>query len=191
MGLARDKRLLSQLHRHFSQALKHALAYHNAKQLASKDILTGLGNRSSYEETLGHLLSHCSRQRESLGILVLDLDKFKAVNDTFGHQEGDQVLVAVAHILRNCLRDADYAFRFGGDEFCCLLPGSNATTNELISKRILHAMRQHPLLSSHIITCSIGSTIAEQDDSAASLFERADSAMYVAKKHNAQGFIAA
>ncbi|WP_026375672.1 GGDEF domain-containing protein [Aestuariibacter salexigens] len=187
----RHQQILQQLHAHFAQALQHALAYHHARQAATRDMLTGLGNRSGYEETLTHMLSLCERQRQSLGILVIDLDKFKAVNDTFGHQEGDQVLVAMANVLRDCLREADYAFRFGGDEFCCLLPGSTVETNALISRRITHAMGQSPILNKHFISCSIGSTIADAEDDACSLFERADIAMYRAKKEKRHNHMAA
>ena len=177
--------LLSQLHHYFTQPLKHALDFSKLKQLAMKDHLTGLGNRASYQETIHRLLSQANRNanREPVefGMLILDLDNFKQVNDNFGHQEGDKVLMAMAEVLQQTLRDTDYAFRFGGDEFCCVLPGSNESVNNAIAHRILYSTSQNKILSQLDVTCSIGSAVYEYSDCEKSLFERADKALYDAK----------
>ncbi|MDO6694066.1 GGDEF domain-containing protein [Aliiglaciecola sp. 3_MG-2023] len=177
----RETAILTDLHRLFKFPLKNALEFHSVKQLALKDHLTSLGNRVHYQESLLRLLSHAKRASESFGLLVIDLDKFKLVNDTFGHQEGDQVLIAVANVLNQSLRNSDYAFRFGGDEFCCLLPGSDELTNSKIAKRIQGFMNRNTVLAKYNISCSIGSTMYQFGDTDETLFNRADKALYAAK----------
>lgn len=177
----REQAILLDLHRLFKFPLNNALEHHNIKQLALKDHLTSLGNRANYQETLQRLISHAHRSGEGFGLLVIDMDKFKLVNDTYGHQEGDKVLMAVAEVLRTSLRDTDYAFRFGGDEFCCLLPTSQIEINSKIANRIQLLMADDPILSRHGVSCSIGSTVYLANDSEQDIFNRADSALYQAK----------
>lgn len=177
----KENSILRELHKYFKSPLKNALEHHTLKQLAMKDHLTSLGNRANYQETLHRLVSQAKRHNNSFGILVIDMDKFKSINDNFGHQEGDKVLIATAEILQSSLRDTDYAFRFGGDEFCCLLTASFAQDNAAVAKRIQQAMSKHPTLVKHAISCSIGSANYQVDDTEQSLFERADKALYQAK----------
>lgn len=179
----REHAILIELHRLFKFPLNNALEYHSIKQLALKDHLTSLGNRANYQETLLRLISQAHRYGEGFGLLVIDMDKFKHINDTFGHHEGDKVLIAVAEVLRHSLRDTDYAFRFGGDEFCCLLPGSQIATNSKIAQRIQLLMKSDPVLSRHAVSCSIGSTVYLANDSEQDIFNRADSALYQAKQN--------
>ena len=176
-----EKSLLSALHDYFRQPLNNALEFHKLKQIAMKDYLTSLGNRASYQETIHRQVSQAKRQFADFGLLVLDLDKFKQVNDTHGHQEGDRVLIEMAEILKTCLRDTDYAFRFGGDEFCCLMPGADQSINNMIAHRILTATRQNTVLARHGVTCSIGMANFKDGDTENSLFSRADKALYDAK----------
>lgn len=187
----REAAVLNELHRLFKYPLRNALEFQSIKQLALKDHLTSLGNRAHYQDSVVRLLSQAKRAGEGFGLLVIDMDKFKTINDTFGHQEGDQVLMATADVLRQSLRDSDYAFRFGGDEFCCLLPGSDNTTNSLIAKRIQGLMARDSILSKHNISCSIGSTIYQYSDSEQSLFNRADKALYLAKQNGKNCYKAA
>lgn len=187
----REANILQELHRCFMAPLKNALEHHAVKQLALKDHLTSLGNRANYHETLARLISNANRTQEGFALLVIDMDRFKQINDTFGHYEGDSVLMAMADVMRHSLRDTDYAFRFGGDEFCCLLPSSDASTNDLIALRIQHYMAQNPVLARHGITCSIGCTCYLKGDSEKSLFARADKALYLAKQSGRSCFKAA
>ena len=177
--------LLNQLHHYFTHPLMHALEYSKLKQLAMKDHLTGLGNRANYQETIHRLISQANRRANrdnvDFGLLILDLDNFKQVNDRYGHQEGDKVLIAMAEVLMQTLRDTDYAFRFGGDEFCCILPGSNEEINNAIAHRILYTTSQHNTLSQFDVSCSIGSAVYNYTDCEKSLFDRADKALYDAK----------
>lgn len=183
--------LLRELHGYFKMSLKNALDHQQIKHLASRDHLTNLGNRVHYEETVKRLISHAKRHKHSFGLLLIDLDKFKQVNDKQGHQQGDQLLIAVAEVIQSCLRESDYAFRWGGDEFCCLLPESCLNGNAQIGQRIREAFTQHPELSRYGISCSIGSANFSSTDSAESLLARADNAMFGAKENGRDCFKAA
>jgi diguanylate cyclase (GGDEF)-like protein len=147
-----------------------------------KDYLTSLGNRANYDETLHRLISQANRYERGFGLLVIDLDKFKQVNDKFGHSNGDKVLISCADTLRYCLRDTDFPFRFGGDEFCCLLADSGEQTNIVIAQRIQHAVKDNAVLKKHGVSCSIGSSNYLAGDSENSIFTRADTALYAAKQ---------
>lgn len=187
----REANILQELHRYFKYPLKNALEHHDLKQLAMKDHLTALGNRANYHETIRRLISQAHRQGVGFGLLVIDMDKFKQVNDNFGHQEGDKVLIAMATVLAESLRDTDFAFRFGGDEFCCLLPGNVEENNQIVAQRIQNAMSNHPCLNKHGISCSIGSANYLATDTDLSLFQRADNALYAAKEAGKNCIIAA
>jgi diguanylate cyclase (GGDEF)-like protein len=176
-----DWKTLQQLHILFRNPLRNALEHHNIKQVAMKDFLTNLGNRGSYHEAIARLLSQAKRNNSCFGLLVLDMDKFKAINDGFGHAQGDKVLLASAQTISHCLRDTDFAFRVGGDEFCCLLTDSDSAANGLVVERITQAFRHQPLLSRYNIDCSIGSANYQPGDTERSIFSRADEAMYHAK----------
>ena len=176
------------MHLYFSSPLKNALEHHKIKQFALRDYLTSLGNRASYTESVSRLLSNAQRHDTPFGLLVLDLDNFKQVNDKFGHHEGDKVLVAFTQTLTHCMRESDFAFRFGGDEFCCLLPETCIDTIQQVAQRICAAVKADELLSKHQVTCSIGTTISQTQDSPTSLFFRADAALYKAK-HNGRNCI--
>ncbi|MGS2720329.1 GGDEF domain-containing protein [Paraglaciecola aestuariivivens] len=178
----RDWQILQQMHMHFCYPFKNALEHHKIKQFAMKDFLTSLGNRASYNESMVRLVNQAQRSGNPFGLLILDMDNFKQVNDVHGHHTGDEVLLACASTIQNCLRDSDFAFRFGGDEFCCLLPDADSPINGLIAERIRQAILHHPLLQLHNISCSIGSATFETQDSPIGLFSRADQALYEAKK---------
>ena len=180
---AKDWQILQQMHLYFANPLKNALEHHQIKQFAMRDYLTSLGNRASYTESVSRLLSHAQRHSSPFGLLVLDLDNFKQVNDKCGHHEGDKVLIAFTQTLTHCMRESDFAFRFGGDEFCCLLPDTSPDTIMQIAQRISSAVAADPLLKQHQVTCSIGTTLSKLHDSSLSLFYRADTALYQAKKN--------
>lgn len=186
-----QRKMLSEMHAIFSMSLRHALEFYRVNQLATKDVLTGLGNRSFFNETIDKLISHHKRQQSGFGLLVLDLDNFKNVNDRFGHQHGDEVLIEFSNILQDCLRDTDHAFRFGGDEFCCVLTDINTSANELVAARIKQSIEMNPLFNKYLVSCSVGATTFEKEDSAKSLFARADKALYQAKEAGKNLFIAA
>jgi len=112
----------------------------HASRLARVDSLTGLGNRRAFDEAIESAVALTRRTDESLSIAVLDVDGFKAINDTHGHLKGDQCLRQVAAVLRDVVRRPDACFRWGGDEFAVLLAGVDRAESEVVSERILIAV---------------------------------------------------
>ena len=156
-----------------------------AQQIALQDALTGLPNRVSFEQRLDHGLIQAKRHGWGLAVLFIDIDKFKDVNDTHGHDLGDQVLLMVANRLQSCVRDEDMVSRWGGDEFVCLLleVKQDADVTRLAEKmitRIAEACEFNGITLS--IRASIGIAIYPADGETADiLIKNADTAMYKAK----------
>lgn len=156
-----------------------------AQQMALQDALTGLPNRASFEQSLDHGLIQAKRHGWGLAVLFIDIDKFKSINDSYGHDLGDQVLLMVANRLKSSVRDQDIVSRWGGDEFVCLLleVKQEADVTQLAEKmvsRIAEACE----FSGHVfsIIASIGIAIYPEDgDTSDILFKNADTAMYKAK----------
>lgn len=156
------------------------------------DSLTGLPNRSLFQERLEHALSRAHRRRERVAILFLDLDDFKVVNDSLGHAVGDQLLVTVGQRLRGSLRADALAARFGGDEFTVVLEGvSEASEAEELAGRIIRQMGEPFAIDGHhlFVTSSIGialSDTVDRDSQAPSgdLLRNADIALYRAKDNS-------
>lgn len=186
-----QRKLLSEIHAIYAMGLKHALEYYRIRQLATKDMLTGLCNRSHFNDSLQKLMSMSLRNEHTFGLLILDLDNFKQVNDCHGHQQGDEVLIEFANLLTSSLRDSDHAFRFGGDEFCCLLVDSDQEANEQVARRIQSATAEHPLFKEYEVSTSVGATTFLVDDTQKTLFKRADMALYEAKHSGKNLFKAA
>jgi diguanylate cyclase (GGDEF)-like protein len=156
--------------------------------LAYRDTLTGLPNRALFNERLQQAIALSRRLRQSLSVLIMDLDQFKYGNDTLGHHAGDLLLQEVAHRLERVLRrDTDTVSRLGGDEFAILLPTEEATGAETIARKVLSALDEPMTLEGHIIDvrASIGVAVCpEHGDDLATLLRRADVAMYLAKRNN-------
>ena len=156
-----------------------------AQQLAFQDALTGLPNRMSFEQRLDHGLIQAKRHGRKLAVLFIDIDKFKIINDSYGHDLGDQVLRMVANRLQSSVRDEDMVSRWGGDEFVCLLlevkKDADVTRfSEKLINRIAEACEFNGITLS--IKASIGIAIYPADGETADiLFKIADSAMYKAK----------
>lgn len=153
---------------------------------AMHDPLTGLYNRRAFEEIAFHEIAGASRAGLPVSLLVFDLDHFKAVNDKHGHSAGDAMLKAVADALRISLRDEDFLCRWGGDEFCALLPRTNQDQARSLAGRALHSIGE--LTLSHHgkdinIEMSIG-IVTDEDHSRSllSLVDLADAALYRAKE---------
>ncbi|MBC7955065.1 MAG: diguanylate cyclase [Cytophagales bacterium] len=152
--------------------------------LAHLDALTQLGNRRDFEQRLSEAQARSARNADTLALVFVDLDGFKAINDTFGHAVGDQLLIVVANRLRDCVRVTDTVNRLGGDEFTVTLEGAGTEqhVNELC-ERILQSLSQPHTIAGHevIATPSIGVAMLQAGESLASLQHRADTAMYRAK----------
>jgi diguanylate cyclase (GGDEF)-like protein len=155
-----------------------------AQHQATHDVLTGIANRAMFDDFLAHQLAISERSQASLAVLYLDLDRFKAINDTHGHAVGDQLLIDAAVRLRSQLRKADMAARLGGDEFAVVLADSGAAETALVVAK-LDALMAQPY---HIdglqlqAAASIGVALYPQHGAdLAQLLEAADQAMYQAK----------
>ncbi len=142
-------------------------------RLAETDSLTGLLNRGAYDTRLRDAVARCLRQREPLCLIVLDLDKFKEINDTHGHQFGDEHLRRMAAVMRAAVRgDVDFPCRMGGDEFVIVLFAEMAIAHR-VAQQILDGMEGRT---------SIGIATLQSQDSPTTLVTRADAALYEAKR---------
>ena len=160
----------------------------NLREQAIRDPLTGLFNRRYMLEALEQAHSRSERKGHSIAILMIDLDHFKLFNDNFGHEAGDYVLKATAQVFKDSLRQEDIACRYGGEEFCIVLPDTNENQASLIAERIVKAMSSLELsmnkLSLGTVTASIG--IAVFPDNAVTMddtIRAADEALYLAKEN--------
>jgi diguanylate cyclase (GGDEF)-like protein len=157
-----------------------------AQQVALQDPLTGLPNRVLFEHGLDHGLSQAQRHGWGLAVLFIDIDKFKSINDAYGHDVGDQVLVMVANRLKSFVRDEDIVSRWGGDEFVCLCLEVKHEADvthlaEKMTNRIAEACELNGTTLS--IGASIGIAMYPADGETADiLFKKADAAMYRAKR---------
>lgn len=156
-----------------------------AQQTAFKDPLTGLPNRVAFEQALSQGLIQAKRHEWGLALLFIDIDKFKSINDTYGHDLGDQVLLMVADRLKSFVRDEDMVSRWGGDEFVCLLLGvkQDSDVTYLAEKMADHIAETYEF-NGHALSVmtSIGIAIYPADGETSDiLFKKADTAMYRAK----------
>ena len=170
---------------HCAIAVEHAALYREMEVLALTDALTGLPNRTVLRDRLRLSLEGGRDQGPSLALLVLDLDRFKDVNDTLGHYLGDALLVQVAARLRGVMGHGEMVARLGGDEFAALLPNADIAHAEAVAHRIRAAIELPYMVDgeSLILGVSVGIALApEHGTDAATLFQHADVAMYVAKR---------
>jgi diguanylate cyclase (GGDEF)-like protein/PAS domain S-box-containing protein len=155
------------------------------RRLAYSDRLTGLPNRALFHDRLDRALVMAERHNTPVAVLFLDLDRFKIINDSLGHEIGDAVLVAVAQRLRRCLRAEDTLARLGGDEFAILLPEiANRRDTHLVTDKCLAALSEPELIGGHELTvnASIGVAVSPEDGADVQhLLRSADAAMYRAK----------
>ena len=152
------------------------------EHLLLTDELTRVGNRRSFNERLQEELARARRYDSSLSIIMIDADRFKAINDQYGHAVGDEVLVALARTLQECIRDSDFLARYGGEEFMILLPETGRDGAAAMAERMrkaLGALQVEPLESG--LTASFGVTELQGGDDADRLLNRVDEAMYEAK----------
>ena len=153
--------------------------------VATHDELTGLPNRRLLDEHLTMSLRRLRRTERRLAVLFCDLDRFKPVNDEYGHEAGDAVLVTVAHRLNAACRETDIVARFGGDEFIVVCEGlHNVMETEVVAERVLAAVAEPISLADDVIVSvgtSIGIALAKPGESAPDLLARADAAVYAAK----------
>ncbi|GGY73876.1 hypothetical protein GCM10011613_18960 [Cellvibrio zantedeschiae] len=162
------------------------IAEQRATELATRDTLTGLFNRRSLLERLKHSIVQAARRGEGLALMFLDLDKFKEINDTHGHEAGDELLKRVANHLTTAVRESDLVARLGGDEFVILLEGFSDTSDVVkVARKIVNAHLEPMVIGSQKVKTSttIGISFYPEDGSSAEeLLKNADLAMYHAKQ---------
>jgi diguanylate cyclase (GGDEF)-like protein len=169
-----------------AMALENARMYETARNLADRDPLTGFFNHRYLHERLSEEVVRAVRTRRPLSVVMIDLDDFKLVNDTFGHIYGDRVLAYVAETIRATVRLSDVAARYGGDEFALVLPETGAGGATIVAERILEAFRAAPFMvdgrNQFPVGASIGIASHPRDGrSATDLLRSADALLYLAK----------
>ncbi|MES9860349.1 MAG: EAL domain-containing protein [Candidatus Thiodiazotropha sp. LLP2] len=168
---------------------QHEMQLHN---LAYTDPLTELHNRAAFIETFGHALAHAQRRHTRCALLYLDLDRFKKINDTLGHDIGDKVLIESAQRLNQAVRNEDEVARLGGDEFIVLLEDIRQDDAPArVARKIVSLLGQPITLDPHTmhVTASIGIAIYPDDgNDTTTLLKNADAAMYMAKREGRNGF---
>ena len=185
----RDIDYLEQLTRQAAATINRANTYSTILQYATLDALTNLNNRRQFETRLGQEISIAKRQNNPLCAMMIDIDFFKRVNDTYGHAAGDEVLRTVAGIIKDTLRESDIPSRYGGEEFAVLLPFTKLEEARIVGERLRAAVESAPIpinqdsLDAQTINVTISMGLAEYDkqETGEVLFERADKALYEAK----------
>lgn len=156
------------------------------QKMAYYDFLTGLPNRRTFNDRLSVALTNAKRNKHTLSVMFIDLDRFKQVNDTLGHEIGDKVLQAITRIMKSHLRESDSLARVGGDEFLLLLPKIERTEDvQVVAIKFLETFRNPVIIDGHeiFIGISIGAVFYPKDgEEPETLIRNADSAMYFAKQ---------
>ncbi|BCR28079.1 GGDEF domain-containing protein [Aeromonas caviae] len=182
-----QRRLLEQYHQLFSLPLPLYLRLDRLEQQVRLDHLTGLGNRAYFDEAIGRAVEQHSREPHGLVLVLLDLDRFKQVNDTWGHPVGDLVLSRFAQLLQGCIRGTDQAFRLGGDEFALLLQPADPEAWRPVWLRLQHVLHSHKELSAFSVGCSLGAASWQSGMDVQRLYETADTHLYARKKAGGSG----
>lgn len=168
-------------------SFRNAITYVQLQKLAAKDPLTSLYNRRFGLVRLTEEFSRAVRNNIPLGIIMFDIDHFKAVNDTYGHTVGDRALVNISKIARMAIREGDFLIRFGGEEFLVILPGASKEDTQFVAERLRHMVEDSSFM--HVnqqikITVSAGYTSYPENDTndESALVVNADKALYIAKE---------
>ena len=182
---ARQMQVLTTFANHVSAAVHNTRLFATVRTQALQDPLTGLANRTLMLDRLEQALHRANGSRSTVAVLFLDLDRFKVINDSMGHDAGDQLLIAVAERIENTLRPEDTAARCGGDEFIILCEDIGGASEAVaIAERVLAALAApvHLLDQQLVVTASVGIALASSpSDDPAALLRDADAAMYEAK----------
>lgn len=189
-----DIRLITAVADQVALALQRALLFEEISRLAITDPLTGVFNVRRLESVLSDEISRARRYQRPISFLMIDVDNLKAYNDTLGHQQGDAVLTAVAGILDANTRKVDKVFRYGGDEFCIVLPETDHTDAVIVAEKVRRAVFEHrfPGEFQEGITISLGLASFPRDTGdAGELIKKADIALYAAKQKGRNSVVTA
>ncbi|MRR55243.1 MAG: sensor domain-containing diguanylate cyclase [Deltaproteobacteria bacterium] len=186
MGPLRDEdKNITSLYLTVQDVTELALYEHRLLEMNMRDGLTGVYNRLFLEQRLAEEFERHVRYSRNFSIIMFDIDFFKKVNDTYGHQCGDIVLKGVSGKISSIIRKTDFLARYGGEQFCCLLPETGLASAKLLAERFrtsIAGMTQVCQAQDISVTISLGvSELSRQHASPSSLFERADEALYQAK----------
>ena len=184
----RQEALLRSFAAQASVALENVHRHAEAQEQAATDGLTGLANVRTLRAALRREVEAAERYGRPVSVLMIDLDRFKEVNDRWGHEAGDQVLSEVARRLQGVSRGADLVARAGGEEFVMLLPETPAAGAEILAERVREVVAAQPIVTSNRvvlegITCSVGVAGRHAQEGPDDLLRRADAAQYEAKRH--------
>lgn len=147
------------------------------------DSLTMLHNRESFSELLRIMMDTAQTSGTPFALLLMDIDSFKAINDTYGHLAGDRVLSSLGRLLRTHLRRSDVACRYGGEEFVILAQRADSSQALRMAEKLRQLVENHEFADLPTVTVSVGFSVYLPGDTAESIFHRADTALYEAKRH--------
>jgi diguanylate cyclase len=170
-------------YRRTTQSLSSKLEQTEAKALV--DALTNVLNRNAYNMKISQVIREFARVRQPFSLLVIDIDHFKKFNDQYGHKAGDRVLRSVAASIQDSLRASDLVFRYGGEEFVVILGGAQVENAAKLAEKIRQGVEKDYYIDKERkmkVTVSLGVACVNPEDTELSLFERADKALYVAKR---------
>jgi diguanylate cyclase (GGDEF)-like protein len=164
--------------------LRNALLFYNAQQRAFRDALTGARNRASFDADLITEIELAHRHGHPLSLIVMDIDHFKQVNDSQGHAFGDEVLKTISDIAHGVIRTSDQFYRYGGEEFVIIAAHSALDGTRLLAERLRASIydKNHRGVSGLTLSSSFGVAQLRADETGTELFERADKALYQAKR---------
>lgn len=178
-----SRRLLSTFANQSTVAIENILLYQKFQHQSVTDGLTGLYNHRYFKEQIEIELGRAQRYDHSLSILFVDLDNFKEINDTYGHQTGNDMLRKISHFIKQAVRLTDTVFRYGGDEFVVILPETHKEGALIVGERIRKGMAENVISAENPVNVSLGlSTYPEDGVFGPDLIKKADSALYKAKE---------
>lgn len=178
-----DVSMIGSLADNLSVAIENADLHQERERQAVTDGLTGVANRRSFNETFTREFERARRYGESLSLVLIDLDYLKKINDTYGHQAGDEAIKTIGRLLRESCRSIDSAARYGGEEFCLLLPNTEVEMAEQLADRLRRLINDEPIEGPGHISASLGvACYPMHADNEETLFQRADEALYAAKQ---------
>lgn len=164
--------------------LRNALMYREAVRASARDPLTGVNNRSNFRQVLDREVDLSRRHGAPLSLIMLDVDRFKSINDKHGHQVGDMALKSIASCMLSCIRESDILFRYGGEEFCIALSNTSLAGAAKLAERIRRQLEILVVRAARTrvhVTASFGVATLGKNDDAARLVEKADDSLYRAK----------
>lgn len=153
------------------------------EKIATTDYLTGAFNRVYFDKIIKNELTKCKEQQQVFSILLLDIDYFKKVNDLYGHNEGDRVLLQFSKLISSHLREKDTFARWGGEEFVVLLSNIDTKNATIVAEKLRQITENFEFSKEYSITCSVGISEFQKNDTTEELFNRADNALYYAKEN--------